>query len=243
MEENKISFLYIMKKILTFSVCRNTMTSKATVSYYTDEVKTMDNYVITINRQFGSLGRPIAKKMSEILQIKYYDRDIVDAVAKETNLPVSIISDQEESAKSGFFYMKFPLGSETNAMQDNIYETQRKIIANIADRESCIIVGRCSDYVLRNHPNLIRIFIYASYEKRLRNCIDNLHMTKDSAQKMIADVDKARNAYHMRYAKTVPSDINHNDLMIDSSILGIDGTAAYLADFVQQKLSLRNSVS
>lgn len=199
----------------------------------------MDNYVVTINRQFGSLGRPVAKKMSELLQIEYYDRDIVDAVAKETNVPVSIISNEEESAKTGFFYMKFPLGRGTSNMQDEIFHSQKKIISNIADRENCIIVGRCSDYILRNHDNLIRIFIYAPYEKRLQNCISNLHMTSVEAKKMIAEVDAARDAYHLQYTKYLPSDLSHNDLLIDSSLLGINGTAAYLAELIQQKLTLR----
>lgn len=199
----------------------------------------MDNYVVTINRQFGSLGRPIAKKLSELLQIKYYDRDIVDAVSKETSLPVSIISNEEESAKSGFFYMKFPLGSGTTETQDKIFESQKRIITKLAERESCIIVGRCSDYILRNHPHIIRIFIYAPYDKRLQNCIDNLHMSPETAKKMIADVDSARDAYHLRYTKSLPSNINQNDILIDSSFLGINGTATYLCDLIQQKLSVR----
>lgn len=200
--------------------------------------KNMNNYVITLNRQFGSLGRPIARKMSELLSIEYYDRDIVDAVAKEMNKPISIISDAEETARSSFLRMKFPLGNGTTAMQEDIFETQKRIISNLADKENCIIVGRCSDYILRSHPKLIRIFIYAPYEARYRNCIDNLHMTPEQAQKMITEVDKARDAYHMRFAKYLPNDTNHNDLLINSSALGIDGTAAYLAEFVKQKLSI-----
>lgn len=196
----------------------------------------METYVIAINRQFGSLGRPIAKKMAEILNIHYYDRDIVDTAAKEINMPVSVISNNEESAKSGFFYMKFPLGNGTTETQDSIFETQKKIIATFADKESCIIVGRCSDYILRDHTHLIRIFIYASEEKRVQNCIKNLHMNLDVAKKMIIDVDKARDAYHLRYAKYVPSDFSHTDIMIDSSLLGIDGTASYLCKLIEQKM-------
>lgn len=198
-----------------------------------------DHYVITINRQFGSLGRPIARKMSEILQIEYYDRDIVDKVAKETNMPISFISNAEESAKTGFFRMKFPLGNGTTGTQDKIFETQRRIIANLADTRSCIIVGRCSDYILRNHPRLIRIFIYSSFEMRLKNCTENLHMTHDDAVKMIADVDKARKAYHLRYAKYRPDDIRYNEILVDSSVLGVNGTAKYLSDFVSEKLSIQ----
>lgn len=197
----------------------------------------MQKYVVTINRQFGSLGRPIARKMSEILNIEYYDRDIVDVVAKEMNLPVSVVSDAEETAKSDFFHMKFPLGNGTTVTQDAIFDAQKKIITNLADKENCIIVGRCSEYILKTHPRKISIFIYAPYEQRLKNCIENLHMTKDTAQKMITDVDKARDAYHMRFTRYLPSSINANDIMINSSFLGIDGTAEYLADYVKQKLS------
>lgn len=199
----------------------------------------MDHFVITINRQFGSLGRPIAKKMSELMNIEYYDRDIVDAVATEKNMPISVISDEEESAKSSFFHMKFPLGNGTTSIQEEIFESQKRIIANLADKESCIIVGRCSDYVLRNHPRLIRVFIYAPKDVRFKNCVENLHMSPETARKMIADVDKARDAYHMQFAGYLPSDFNHNDIMINSSFLGIDGTAAYLADFVKQRLAIQ----
>lgn len=193
------------------------------------------HYAVTINRQFGSLGRPIARELSRILDIEYYDRDIVDAVAKETGLPVSVVSNEEERSKSGFFSMKFPLGRGTNDTQDKIYETQRKIIAATADREDCIIVGRCSDYVLRNHPHLIRIYIYASYDQRLKNCINNLHMDTDTARKMIQEVDQAREAYHLRYAGYTPGDFSHNEIMINSSLLGVEGTAKYLAELVRQK--------
>ncbi len=202
----------------------------------------MDNYVITINRQFGSLGRPIARKMSELLGIEYYDRDIVDAVAKDMDMPVSAVSDNEETARTSYFSMKFPLGNGTTAVQQDIFESQRRIIANLADKENCIIVGRCSDYILRNHPNIMRIFIYAPIEIRYKNCVENLNMKPENARKMIAEVDKARDAYHMHFAKYLPSDVNHNDIMINSSFLGIDGTAAYLVDLVKQRLSISKSI-
>ena len=198
----------------------------------------MKNYVITINRQFGSLGRPIARQMSEIMNIKYYDRDIVDMVAREMKKTVSVISNEEETAKTSYFNMKFPLGNGTTAMQQEIFETQRRIIATLADRENCIIVGRCSDYILRNHPRLMRIFIYAPADIRYKNCIENLHMKPETAKKMISDVDKARAAYHMHFARYLPGDLNHNDLMINSSFLGVEGTARYLVELIRQKFSI-----
>lgn len=195
----------------------------------------MDNYVVTINRQFGSLGRHIARKVSEILGIEYYDRDIVDTVAKEMNMPVSVISDEEESAKLSYFSMKFPLGNGTTDIQEEIFEVQRKIITTLADRESCIIVGRCSDYILRNHLHLLRVFIYAPRDQRFKNCVENLHMEPDDAKKMMSDVDKARQAYHMHFAHYLPYDFNHTDLHVNSSFLGIDGTAEYLVELIDRK--------
>lgn len=90
----------------------------------------------------------------------------------------------------------------------------------------------------QNHPRLFRVFIYAPFEARYRNCVENLHMEPQEAQKMIIEVDKARTAYHLRYAKYVPDDIQHNELLIDSSVLGIDGTAKYLSEFILQRLSI-----
>ena len=197
-----------------------------------------NNYIITITRQFGSLGRPIARQLSEKLGIEYYDRDIVEATSKRMNQRVSVISDKEESARSSFFKMRFPLGNEETRIQDEIFDVQQKIITEIADKESCIIVGRCSDYVLRNYKNAIHIYIYAPYEARIQNCVDFLHMTKEAAIKEMTTVDKARRAYHERYAHYAPEDFNHKNVMIDSSLLGINGTADLLADVVREKFGL-----
>ncbi len=197
-----------------------------------------DNYVVTITRQFGSLGRPIARQLSEKLGIEYYDRDIVETTANRMKQRVSVISDAEEAAKSSFFKMRFPLGNEETKIQDEIFDVQQKIITELADKESCIIVGRCSDYVLRNYKNAIHIYIFAPYEARIQNCVDYLHMTKEDAIKEMTTVDKARYAYHERYAKYSPDDFNHKNYLLDSSILGIEGTADIIAEIVKHKFCL-----
>ena len=191
----------------------------------------MDNYVVTITRQFGSLGRPIAKKISEELNIEFYDRDIVEETAKMMNLPVSIVSDEEEHTGSKFFNMRYPLGMKSREFQDNIYKIQRNIIMGLVEERSCIIVGRCSDAILENYKNALHIYIYAPFEERLNNCVNDLGMNKTDAVKMITEVDKARDAYHKKYAKFLPSDIEHKDLLIDSSLLGAE----------EQQKSLRES--
>jgi len=197
-----------------------------------------DKYVVTVARQFGSLGRPIARKISETLGIEYYDRDIVDLAAKKLNLPVSTISNEEESAKSVFFHMSYPLGMGTTAIQDKIFDTQQQIIADLVAKESCIIVGRCADYVLKDCKNIINIFIYAPYAARLQNCVKELDMQPAEAKKMIAEVDKARESYHRHYCGYALSDKDYKHIMLDSSLLGIDGTADALVNIIKKRFDL-----
>lgn len=197
-----------------------------------------DKFVVTIARQFGSLGRPIARKISETLGIEYYDRDIVDMAAKKLNLPVSTISDYEESAKSAFFNMSYPLGMGTTEIQDKIFTAQKKIILELAEKESCIIVGRCAEHILNDQKNLIKVFIYAPYAARLQNCVERLHMQPEEAKKMIADVDKAREAYHRHYCSYSISDKDYKHVMLDSSLLGVDGTCEALVDIIKKKFNI-----
>ena len=108
----------------------------------------MQKYVISISRQFGSLGRPIAKKLAELLEIEYYDRDIVEEASKVHNIPLKEASNLEESAK--YLFMSFPLGSGTTATQDALFKTESEMIKKLAVKESCIIVGRCADAILED---------------------------------------------------------------------------------------------
>lgn len=199
-------------------------------------------YVITITRQFGSRGRLIARKMSEKLGIDYYDRDIVDQAAEKLDLPVSIVDDEEETAKktkiASFFNMMYSLGKETSVTQDEIFETQQNIIKLLAETETCIIVGRCSDFILSDIENSIHIYIYAPYDVRVQNCMEDLKMDIEDARKLIVAVDEERESYHMNYAGYMPDDTNHKDVMINSNLLGIDGTADCLVEIIRKKFGI-----
>ena len=199
----------------------------------------MEHYVVTIQRQFGSMGRPIAKKMSEILGINYYDRDIVEAAAKKLDLPVSVVKKEEERAATvitnPFLRMCFPLDDGTSETQDDIFVAQKNVIRQIAKQETCIIVGRCADFILSDLENSCHIFIYAPYKTRIYNCVHSLGMKEKEARHMIHEVDKARRSYHMRYAGYAPGDPRFKQLLIDSSFLGVDGTAEYLAEGIRRK--------
>jgi len=195
----------------------------------------MKHFVITINRSFGSLGRPIAHKLSELLGVEYYDRDIVEAASKKMNLPISTISNIEEKNHNGFFSMLFPVGTGPMEQQKAVFETQAGFIQHVAEKESCIIVGRCADYVLKHLDYVMNVYIYAPYADRLANCVGPLHMEKSEAKKMIANVDKARDSYHRLYAGYPADDPDHMHLIVNSSLLEVDGTAQALAAIAREK--------
>jgi cytidylate kinase len=194
----------------------------------------MKKFTITIAREFGSMGGPIARELSKELGVKFYDRDIVEEVSKKLNLPISTISNEEEKSNHLLFSHMFPLGTDEDYMQDIIFDVQKDIILDLAKKESCILVGRCSNHILEKEKNNINIFIYAPYQKRIQNCVNSLGMTISEAKRMISSVDKARNTYHKKYAGYLPNSPEHTNLMIDSSLLGVTGTAKLIAGVVQQ---------
>ena len=187
-------------------------------------------YVVTIARQFGSLGRPIAK--IQLFCCLFYYIPVVIFYAK-------LEEKVKKTSKNSYMRMMFPLGTESSSEQDNIFEAQQNIMRFLVERESCIIVGRCSDFVLSDEPAAIHIYIYAPYDARVKNCVKDLNLTEEDAKKMIRSVDEARDNYHMHYAGFLPSDPKHKNIMVDSSVLGVEKTADFLVDFIRRKFELK----
>ncbi len=193
----------------------------------------MQKYIITISRQFGSMGRTIAAGLSERLDIEYLDRDIVAETAKRMEQSVASISEIEE--KVGAFYMRKrnPFSMGFYSFEDEVFAVQRNIIRDIASHKSCIIVGRCADSILRDFENCLNIYIYAPYQARLDNCINELLMDEKTARKMIKEVDAARTNYQRKYCPEVTSVFDNKDIMIDSSRFGIEKTTELLTNLVK----------
>lgn len=193
----------------------------------------MKQYVVTISRQFGSMGRTIAQLMAWDLGVNFYDRDIVEETAKRMGLPISVISAKEENANSVYFKRQYPLGIGLSNMQDEIFSIQKNIIEDLAKKESCIIVGRCADSILADMENRLSVYIYAPYEKRFANCTKILKMEEKVARRMIREVDRSRELYHRRYCPEYTDPFSNRDLLIDSSRFGIEKTAEMLSEIVR----------
>ena len=197
----------------------------------------MKQYVVTISRQFGSMGRSVAQIMSRELGIHFYDRDIVEETASRMGLPVSVLSDTEENSSSVYFKQQYPLGMGIASMRDEIFLIQKNIIRDLARRESCIIVGRCADSILMDMEHHLNVYIYAPVEARLRNCTELLKMDERTARRMIREVDRSRELYHRRYCPEYTDPSTNKDIMLDSSRFGTEGTAGILVELVKELFS------
>lgn len=199
----------------------------------------MEKYVVTISRQFGSMGRSIAQRLSDMLEIDFLDRDLVEMTSKRMGLPVSMISSEEEAVKAGFFGRMYPLGIGVPNLKDDIFEVQSNIIKDYVKKDSCIIVGRCAEYVLKDEPNKLNVYIYAPFNERLNNCVNYLGMNEKDAKRIIREVDTARENYHKLYVPKYTSPFDNRDICINSSKYGINGTAEILATIINEKFIMK----
>ena len=193
----------------------------------------MKQYVVTISRQFGSMGRSIAQALARQLDIDFYDRDIVEETARRMGLLVSVISDTEETSQSVYFRRLYPLVMSVRSIRDVSFLGQKNSIRDLAARSSCIVVGRCGGSILADLPNRLGVYVYAPYSRRLLNCTQKLGMDEATARRMIREVDRARELYHRRYCPEVKDVFTDHDLMLDSSRFGVEGSARLLAHNAQ----------
>ena len=191
-------------------------------------------YLITISRQFASMGRTIARALSQELGIDFLDRDIVEETAKRMNLPISKISDSEESSRKRLFSLE-AFGLSPQPLEDEIFEVQRNIILDYANKQSGIIVGRCAESILRDYENKLSVRLYASFEDRLDNCINKLQMEPKTAPKVIKKADESRELYRKRYCRDIDTAYAYHDIMINTGTFGVEGTVKLIAGIARER--------
>ena len=202
-------------------------------------------FVINIGRQLGSGGRAIGHLLADYFKIAYYDKEILTIAAKESGLCTEIFEKSDE--RKGFFRSVFgslfPFLGEgefyNNQISDeSLFRIQSEAIRKAADDHSCIFIGRCADYILRDNPRCVNIFIAADMDDRVRRVCDFDNITPKEAEKKIEAGDKGRADYYNFYSSGTWGAASTYHLCINSSVLGIDETAAYLIEFIQKKLQL-----
>ena len=205
----------------------------------------MNNFIISIGRQLGSGGKEIAEKLGERLNIKVYDKTLLEVAAKESGLDTTVFETADEQEHTGFFSGLFSIhGSMGDYLttsscieNDKLFEIQSETIRGIAERENCIIVGRCAEYVLRDHPCRISVFIYADEGCRVRRIMERNGLTENKAIDQMNKVDHRRASYYNFYTGQKWGRYENYTLAVNSSALGIEDTARMIADFA---LTVRN---
>lgn len=190
------------------------------------------NTIITIGRQNGSGGREIGEKLSQKLGIPFYDRQLIQIVAKKCGIDESVAMENEETATNSLLY-SLSTGAATiyNSrivleadlpLTDRIYIAQSEIIRKVSMESDCIIVGRCANEILKNNPNCISVFVHADMDYRINRMLQLHRVTEEKIVKQIKTMDKKRNHYYNYFTDKKWGDINTYDIALDTSKLGID---------------------
>lgn len=197
----------------------------------------MANLVITIGREYGSGGREIGEKLAKELGFAFYDKDLLKAVTEKSGLKEDVVRKADEEASNPLFAPYYPPSIDPGSVNDRVFKMQADFIKEKAETENCVIVGRCANYVLEDHENIVRVFIYADMEKRI-NRIMTRHglVDRDLAIKLIKKTDKHRRSYYQFYSEMKWGRTEGQDLLINSGLLGIDGTVAMLKAVAEQKM-------
>ena len=201
--------------------------------------------IICVGRQLGSGGHDIARMLARDFNAKYYDRELLNLAAKESGFSEKFFEENDE--QKGFFKslfnMQIPhLGSgsmyRSDFSQENLFQFQSDAIRKAASEGSCVFVGRCADYVLRDMPNVVKVFITASMRSRIDKLLEQRSMTPQQAKRFILQAEEKRASYYNYYTGKTWGAAESYDLCVDSSILGLEETEKLIADFIRKQLDV-----
>lgn len=189
----------------------------------------MLNRVITISREFGSGGRTIGRKVAEKLGIPCYDAEIINKIAKESGYAAEYIREEGEYASGGWLSTVFTDRTMGLTNQDKLWNIQSRVITELAEKGSCVIVGRCADYILRDKADCLKVFIHACMEKRAERIVKEYGEREETPEQRLKDKDKRRAAYHRFYTNMKWGHAQNYHVCLDSGELGIDRCAEIIA--------------
>ena len=205
------------------------------------------NFVVTLGRQFGCGAREIGQMVAKMLDISYYDKELLLEAAKQSGVAPAIFEASDERTPKFFSSLwSFNLGYYSGTLfagdqpvkEDNVYQAQSQVMVDLAHKGSCVIVGRSADYILRNETEVISIFLHSSMEDRIKRIVKRGDCkTKKEAREMAIKQNKLRANYYNFYTDKHWGESESYDLSIDSSKLGPEGTAKLIVDYVKTRLN------
>ena len=192
----------------------------------------MTKRIITISREFGSGGRFIGEEVAKRLGIKYYDKEIIGQIAKESGLAPEYIKENAElSPKKGIFAYAFTSRDITGkSVEDMVYEAQRKVILDLAGKEPCVIIGRNADFILKDRDDVLNVFIHGDMPEKIQRITRLYNVGEQEAVKMMADTDKRRMANYNFYTEQNWGKASNYTLCLNSSEIGYDKCEAIIIE-------------
>ena len=196
--------------------------------------------IITISREYGSGGRAIGEMLAKELGIPFYDKVLIDMVANESGLDAGYVENASENlsltqafdiAASGYYTIS-PFLDTVQVVSENVFSSQSKIIKDIADKGSCVIVGRCADYILRDRDDVLNVFVHAELEDKKKTAVELYGIDPKKVESTINKSDKARAKHYAFYCERKWGQAQNYDLTLNSTRFGVKGCVEALMDFV-----------
>ncbi|MDR1065277.1 MAG: cytidylate kinase-like family protein [Oscillospiraceae bacterium] len=202
----------------------------------------MNDFFVAISREYGSGGRDIANKLAGELGLGCYDKSIIKLTAEKSGLSAGFIEQSEEKAGGVLFNLQLSAFANAESLvyydtptSDKMFIAQSEVIRELAARGSCVILGRCADYILRERKNLVRVFIYADLEDRARRAVESYGLAEKNSEAAVRKADKARGSYYKYYTNLIWGAKENFDIAINSSFAGIDGSVAVIKELLRAR--------
>ena len=206
----------------------------------------MDKFVIAITRTCGSGGTTIGKMLCNDLGINMYDKELLRLASDDSGINEALFANADEDVKNSILYKVskhvyngelIPPESGDFISDDNLFNYQAKILNELSERESYVVIGRCADYILKDNPNVFKIFIHASNEYCIQHEMDILSLSEKEATKNIKKLDKYRSDYYYYHTGKKWEDVKNYDLSLDTSKLGFEKCVKYIKEYIKLRMN------
>ena len=205
--------------------------SEALVDDTSTDKKVKDHVVITVSREYGSGGRYVGRLIADKLGIKFYDKEIITKLAETTGLSEEYIENNEQKRDAtAILNNGFYMGLD-NA--DELFVKETELIKELAAKDSCVIIGRCADFILKDEKNVIKVFVYSGMEDKIKRATQIYGYEEDKAKKEIERIDKLRANHYKHYTDKDWKDFSNYDICINSDLLGVEKSADVICDMVK----------
>ena len=199
-----------------------------------------NNLIITIGREYGTGGREIGQKLALRLGVPFYDRELITRAAKKNGFDEKLFEQLDKRATNSFLYSLTMFGSvglNGMSLTDQLYLAQSNIIREMAEDSSCVIVGRCAEYVLKDYDNVLSVFIHAPHEYCMEQAAKKQSMGSKELERYIQKIDKHRADYHKYYTGLDWTDARNYDLCLDSSKLGFERCVQEIMSYINVRFN------